>query len=76
MTPLVTLPHILLVLAGAFLVGVRAYAETHPRSAETDENTAQLLKLAKVASAGFVLLMLAVVVGLDLGTFRVAKVIQ
>jgi len=76
MTPLVTLPHILLVLAGAFLVGVRAYADVHPGAAQGDTDSAQLLRLAKFASVGLVLVMVLIVIGFDLGTFRVAKVIQ
>lgn len=76
MGPLVTLPHILLVLAGAFLIGVRAYADTHPQSAASDEDSQQLLRLARYASAGLVLLMVLVVAGLDLGIARTAKAVQ
>lgn len=76
MTPLVTLPHILLVLAGAFLVGVRAYGDTHPRAAEGDGDSAQLMRFAKFASVGLVLVVILVIVGLDFSTFRAAKVVQ
>jgi quinol-cytochrome oxidoreductase complex cytochrome b subunit len=76
-SPLVTLPHIALVIAAAFLIGVRAYGETQPKGAvEADEDKVQLLRFAKVASVGLVLLTLAVVIGLDLGFARVAKVLQ
>jgi len=76
MTRLVTLPHILLVLAGAFLIGVRAYGDAHPQAAEGDGDSAQLFKLAKFASVGVVLIMILVIIGLDFGMFRTAKVIQ
>jgi hypothetical protein len=77
MTPLVTIPHILLVIAAAFLIGVRAYGETQPKGgAAADQDSAQLLRFARVASVGLVLLTLAVVIGLDLGFVHVAKVIQ
>ena len=77
MTRLVTLPHILLVLAAAFLVGVRAYGETQPKgAAPADQDSAQPLRFAKFASVGLVLLTLAVVIGLDLGLFHTAKAIQ
>jgi quinol-cytochrome oxidoreductase complex cytochrome b subunit len=74
--PLVTLPHILLVIAGAFLIGVRAYAETHPKSIGADADSQQLMRLAKYASVALVLVMVLVVVGLDLGMVHTARAVQ
>ena len=68
--------HILLLLGAAFLVGLRIYAETRPKDAVEDEQAIQLQRFAKAASIGLVVLLIAVIVGLNLGTFHTAKAIQ
>jgi hypothetical protein len=67
--------HILLLLAAAFLVGLRVFRETQPKGAD-DEQTLQLQRFAKVASIGLVVLLIAVIVGYNLNTFHTAKAIQ
>ena len=68
--------HVLLLLAAAFLVGLRIFRETRPKGAVEDEQTLQLQRFAKAASIGLVVLLVAVIVGLNLGTFHTAKVVQ
>jgi hypothetical protein len=75
-TPLVLALHVLLVVAAAFLIGVRAFRETHPKSASEDADSSQLHRLASSVSVGLVLILLGVLVVIDFGFFRVAKVIQ
>ena len=73
MSPLVTLPRILLVLAGAFLVGLRAYRATQPARTTGDEGSRQLFRFASAASFGLFLLMLALVAALDLRLFHMTR---
>ena len=68
--------HILLLLAAAFLVGLRIFRETQPKGAAEDEQTLQLQRFAKAASIGLVVLLIAVIVGFNFGMFDTAKVIQ
>jgi hypothetical protein len=68
--------HVLLVAAAAFLIGARLFRETQPKAAAEDEDVRQLQRFASIAAIGIVILMLAVLVGLDLGVFRVARIIQ
>jgi len=68
--------HILLLLAAAFLVGLRIFRETQPKGAVEDEQTLQLQRFANAASIGLVGLLIAVIVGFNLGMFDTAKVIQ
>jgi hypothetical protein len=74
-TPL-SFVHILLLLAAAFLVGLRIYRETRPKDAVEDEQTQQLNRLAKAASIGFVVILVTVIVGMNLRMFHAVKVIQ
>ena len=76
MSPVLLPLHLALIVAAAFLIGVRAFRETQPKDAAGDADGAQLHRLAKFAGVGIVLLMIAVIIGLDLGFFRVAKVMQ
>ena len=76
MTRLVTLPHFLLVLVGAFLVGVRQYRSTLPAQHTGDEDSRQLFRFASIASFGLFLLALALIAGLWLALFHGVKVIQ
>jgi hypothetical protein len=62
--------HILLVLAGAFLLGARIHGETQPRSDDADAR--QLRRITTYASIGMFVLLVALVVGLDLMVFHVA----
>ena len=73
MNPLVTLPHVLFVLTGAFLVGLRAYRATQPARTTGDEDSRQLFRFAAAASFGLFLLMLAVVAALDLRLFHMTR---
>lgn len=73
MSAWVTLPHFLLVLVGAFLVGVRAYASTRPVRTEGDPDTRQLLRFASMASFGLFLLALILIAVLDFRMFHVAR---
>ena len=68
--------HILLLLAAALLVGLRIFRETQPKGAVEDEQTLQFQRFAKAASIGLVVLLIAVIVGFNLGMFDTAKVIQ
>jgi hypothetical protein len=74
-SPAFVLVHLALVVGAAFLIGVRAFGDVHP-AATADEDTAQLHRLAKSVSIGLVVMMVLVVVGLDLGLFRIASAIQ
>jgi len=68
--------HILLLLAAAFLVGLRIYRETQPKGVVEDEQTQQISRFAKVTSVALVALLIAVIVGLNLRMFHVVKVMQ
>lgn len=68
--------HIVLLLAAAFLVGLRIYRETRPKDVVEDEQAQQLNRFARAASIGLVVLLIAVIVGLNLRMFHAAKVIQ
>jgi hypothetical protein len=76
MTPLLTVPHFLLALAGVSLAGVGAYAETHPQSPGADEDSRQLLRVAKYIPVGLVVMITLIIVGLELGTFHLAKAVK
>ena len=76
MSPALLPLHLALIVAAAFLIGVRAFRETQPKDAAGDEDRAQLHRLAKFAGVGIVLLMITMIIGLDLGFFRVEKVMQ
>ena len=73
MSTLITLPHFLLVLIGAFLVGVRAYRSTLPAQKEGDPDTRQLFRFASMASFGLFLLALAVIAALDFRLVHMAR---
>ena len=73
MSPLITLPRVLLVLTGAFLVGIRAYRATQPARTTGDKDSRQLFRIASAASFGLFLLMLAVVAALDLRLFHLTR---
>jgi hypothetical protein len=68
--------HILLLLTAAVLVGLRIFRETRPKGAVEDEQAAQLQRLAKAASIGLVMLLIAVIVGFNVGMFHTAKAFQ
>ena len=68
--------HILLLLAAAFLVGLRIFRETRPKGAVEDEQAVQLQRFAKAASIGLVMVLIAVIVGFNLGMFHTARVFQ
>ena len=68
-TPVVAI-HVLLVLVGAFLLGLRIHGETQPRSDDADAE--QLRRITTYASIGMFVLLVALVIGLDLTVFRVA----
>ena len=76
MSPAVAAIHILLVLAGAFLLGTRIYGETQPRGAADDADARQLRRIKTYASIVMFVLLVALVVGLDLTVFRVAGVVK
>ena len=68
--------HLLLIVGGAFLVGMRVFRATQPHGAAPDEDSLQLQRLATAASWGLFLLLLALVVAADLGMVRVAGMIR
>lgn len=74
--PIIIAIHLLLVIVAAFFVGTRVYRQTRPASTELDADQLQLQRLTTAISIGMFLLFLALVVGLDLGLVRVAKVMQ
>ena len=74
MSPAFVALHIALVIAAAFLVGVRAYREIHPQAIESDDSK-QLHKLARSASIGLVALLVAALVALDLSLIGVARML-
>ena len=76
MVPALLPLHLVLIVAAAFLVGVRAFRETQPGGTAEDEDSAQLHRFAKFAGIGLVLLMIAVIFGLDLGFVHMERVIQ
>ena len=73
--PLIGL-HVLLLVAGAFLVGMRVFRETHPRVGSGDEDSIQARRVATAASIVLFLLMVLLIVQADLGIFSVAKAIR
>jgi hypothetical protein len=68
-----SLPHLLLLLIGAFLVGLRAYRATQPARTTGDVGSRQLFRFVSAASFGLFLLMLAVVAALDLRLFHMTR---
>ena len=68
--------HLLVVVAAAFLLGVRAYGETHPNAAQGDEDSLQLRSLGRSASTVFLLVMLAAITAIDFGFVDLAKVVR
>ena len=72
----ITPMHVLLVLVAAFFMGVRAFRETRPKGAAEDEDSAQMQRVAKAVTIGLVVLMIALVIGLNLRMVHVVKVIQ
>jgi hypothetical protein len=68
--------HILLLLAAAFLVGLRIFRETQPKGRVEDEQAQQLSRFAKAASIALAVLVIAVIVGLNLRMFHAVKVMQ
>ena len=65
--------HLLLLVGGALLIGMRVYGATHARP---DADALQLQRLAKAASVGMFLLLLALLVAADFGLIRIAGMMQ
>jgi hypothetical protein len=76
MSPPFTFLHLLLVIAGGFLLGLRVFRETQPKGVEETDDVRQLQRFATVAGVGLFLLIAALILGLDLGFFHTAKAIQ
>lgn len=70
--PVLIALHLLLLAAGACLVGVRLYRETHPGIAGGRPDSLQSRRVATVATIALFLLMVLLIVQADLGMFRVA----
>lgn len=67
--------HVLLVVVAAFLVGARIHRETHPASVDPSPEQQQLQRLTTTVSIGMFVLLIALVIGLDLGLLRVARIV-
>ena len=75
MSQLVTIPHFLLVLLGAFVVGVRAYWSTMPAQEVGDADQRQFVRLVSIVSFALFVLGLIVIALLHLELFRATKAV-
>ena len=68
--------HVLLLVAGAFLVGLRLFRETHPRVGRGGDDSVQARRVATAATIALFLIIVLLIAQADLGMFHTARMMR